>query len=202
MIKEFEITSSKGQVCIYTDYTYVYKENNYSSLWEAKYKTGFSYDIDNPFYIVKWIYNQEAIELKIEGLGADFKIDPISKLLIIKGKCFEIKISNKVIYNFDSSINELICYFLKKSGSIDHKLILPEYVCYEKEIPWNTFLPISSSNKKNMKKISVEEFFNIEFDKERNSLVGKYYYMNDSIQEREYDATKRQWGAIVSAWKS
>ena len=202
MIKEFEITSSKGQVCIYKDYTYIYEEKNYSSLWEAKYKAGFSYDIDNPFYIVRWKYNQEAIELKIKGLGADFKIDPISKLLIIKGNFFEAKVSNKIISNFDFSINKLICYFLKENGSIDHKLILPEYVFYEKDIPWNTFLSVSSSNKKNIKIISVEEFFNIGFDKERNSLVGSYYYMHDSVQEREYDAINREWGAIVSAWKS
>lgn len=202
MIKEFEITSSKGQVCTYKEYTYVYKENDYGSLWEAKYKADFSYDIDDPFYIVRWIYNKEIIELKIKGLGADFKIDPISKLLIIKGKCFEIKISNRIVSDFDSSINDLKCYFLKKDGSIDHKLILPEYVYYEKDIPWNTFSHVSLSNKKNMKIIPVEEFFNIEFDKERNSLVGKYYYMNDSIQEREYDAITRQWGTIVSAYRS
>ena len=48
----------------------------------------------------------------------------------------------------------------------------------------------------------MEEFFDIGFDKARNSLVGKYYYMHDSVQEREYDAINREWGAIVSAWKS
>ncbi|WP_289000410.1 hypothetical protein [uncultured Psychrobacter sp.] len=55
---------------------------------------------------------------------------------------------------------------------------------------------------KESRKILVEEFFDIGFDKARNSLVGKYYYMHDSVQEREYDAINREWGAIVSAWKS
>jgi len=83
----------------------------------------------------------------------------------------------------------------------DH-YILPEYVYYEKNIPWNTFSPTSPLNEKESRKILVEEFFDIGFDKARNSLVGKYYYMHDSVQEREYDAINREWGAIVSAWKS
>ena len=48
----------------------------------------------------------------------------------------------------------------------------------------------------------MEEFFGIGFDKARNSLVGKYYYMHNSVQEIEYDAINREWGAIVSACKS
>ena len=202
MIEEFEITSSKGQNCIYRDYSYIYKDKKYSSLWEAKYKADFSYDIDNPFYIIRWKHNHENFELKIEGLGADFKIDPLSKLIIIKGKSFKLKSSVVNSPNFDHSTNNLLCYFLKKNGDIDHKLILPKYVYYEKDIPWNTFLSTSSLNGKESRKILVEEFFDIGFDKERNSLVGKYYYMHDSVQEREYDAISKEWGKIVSAWKS
>ena len=56
--------------------------------------------------------------------------------------------------------------------------------------------------RKRVEKFLWKSFFDIGFDKARNSLVGKYYYMHDSVQEREYDAINREWGAIVSAWKS
>ncbi len=36
MIKEFKVTSSKGQVCIYSDYFFLYKGGSYTSIREAE----------------------------------------------------------------------------------------------------------------------------------------------------------------------
>lgn len=202
MIEEFEITSSKGQVCIYSDYLFLYKGGRYTSIREAEYKSGFGYNIDNPYFIIEWMYNEELIKLTVKGLASDFKVDPKSNLIFARGDCIDISKSNKNIITSNSTDEWALNFFINEDGSINHQINPPKYVYDEDRIPWHTFLPYNKIEAEKANKISTEGIRKIEFSNERASLVGSYYYMNDSVQEREYDAINREWGAIVSAWKS
>ncbi|WP_019674167.1 hypothetical protein [Psychrobacter lutiphocae] len=201
MTIEFKITSSRNQHCVYKDYHYIYQGDQYVSLWELNLKTDFKYNIDNPFYIIEWTYNKKLTRLKIEGLGTDFKVDPLSKLIIIKAKHVKFERSDNLKYTINSSNDWSFCYFLENSGRVNHQLILPEFVYY-KDIPWDTFLPSSKEELANSEKYPVEGLSSIVFDEDRNSLVCSYYYKYDSIQKREYDAIKKEWGAIVTAFRT
>ncbi|WP_019674168.1 hypothetical protein [Psychrobacter lutiphocae] len=201
MTIEFKITNSKNQSCLYKDYHYIYQGNKYSSFWVLNSKTDFEYDIDNPFYIIEWSFNNKSITLKIEGLSAVFQVDPLSKLIIIQAKHIKFERSDNLKYTINSSNDWSFCYFLENSGKVNHQLILPEFVYY-KDIPWDTFLPSSEEELVSSEKHPVEGLSSIVFDKDRNSLVGSYYYSYDSIQKREYDAIKKEWGAIVTAFRA
>ena len=202
MIREFKVISSKGQECTYSDYLFLYKGGSYISIREAEYKSGFGYDIEDPYFIVEWIHNEELISLTIRGLASDFKVDPKSNLIFARGDCIDISKSNKNLITKNSLDEWTLNFFINENGSINHQLNPPKYVYYEDKIPWHTFVPYNEIEAEKANKISTEGIRKIEFSNERASLVGSYYYMHDSVQEREYDAINREWGAIVSAWKS
>ncbi|WP_019674169.1 hypothetical protein [Psychrobacter lutiphocae] len=140
--------------------------------------------------------------MTVKGLASDFKVDPNSNLIYVRGNYIDIIKSRKNIFT-KNNLNEWpLSYFINVNGSINHQLNPPKYVYYKDRIPWHTFLPSNETEADNANKTPTEGISGIKYFNERNSLVGSYYYMGDSIQEREYDAIKKEWGAIVTAFRT
>lgn len=104
------------------------------------------------------------IRLKIYGLATNFQVDPLSKFIIIQAKNIECERSHSSAYTINSFDDWHFCYFIENNGEVNHKLVLPEFVHYKDDIPWDTFLPSSIEQAMESRRQLVEGLFDIVFD--------------------------------------
>lgn len=198
---EFVIISSSAEICIYKNNQYFYKNKAYDMIWHAEID-GFVLDKSNPFYMVKWRYQDMLICIRLNDVSPSFFFDKKSQMIVC---CADDGI---IIFNDKKEENIKIFpkkqmgggwYFLNLDGSINHQAVIPKYIFLKKDKFNNEYAYIPSNKFEELisKKIDIEMFGGFRFDLDNEIILGSLMYNYDWRQDRIYNPITREWGEIV-----
>ena len=177
----FNIQDSMQRKFKYENYKFIFEEHVYTSLWQFAFETGLYQKINNEYsFTIHWEFNNVEHKIIFPNGNAHFFVDPISHLIVCKWFVLDNQLTN-------------ITHFLNLDGSIHHQLKLPDVVYCQLEddlrIPYKPLVPSITEDMEKIGYFPVEDIpATMSFDEKLNSLVGQYYYLDDWVLYRKYDA--------------
>lgn len=199
---KIKIISSKGQVGYYIGNMSIpscIADNEVDIYFNYKYREeDIHYDVDNPFYILEWSFENKDIVILLTGISNRQIIDPTSNLLVVLTKNMTIVRDNKAIHICLNREEHWGGYVINSDGSINHQIKVPKYIYTHNSSLSETYLPKNKFEEMMVKnKYPVEGLGYIHFDEKRDSLVIGLDFAREWYQERLYNTETQEWGEIV-----